>query len=156
MDGLDLMDAYHVPMKCVKCSGVMVYQGIGEYRCEQCGYIDYDDYGKVRSYIEKHRGATAMEVEAATGVSQRTIRRMLKESRIEVTNDSQTFLHCELCGKNIRSGRYCSECELKIHRMLEEEQRAAHLKKMQEHVHGYGSGRVDEGQRRFIHDEERH
>ncbi|MBR1931748.1 MAG: hypothetical protein IJ833_09825 [Lachnospiraceae bacterium] len=152
MDGLELIDAYHVPIHCEKCSGVMVYQGVGEYKCERCGFIDYDDYGKVRCYIEKRKGATAMEVEAATGVSQRTIRRMLKDARIEVANDSQMFLRCELCGKSIRSGRYCAECEMKVHRKFEDQQRAAHLKNMQEHTHVYGSGHSDEGHRRFVHD----
>ena len=131
----------------------MVYQGVGEYKCEKCGYVDYDDYGKVRGYIENHRGATAIEVERATGVSQRTIRRLLKDSRIQVSSDSHMFLHCELCGVSIRSGRYCAECELKIHRKFEEQQRESHFKNLQEHMHAYGTNRGDEGQKRFVHEE---
>ena len=149
MDGLDWVNAYHIPTHCEKCQSVMVYQGIGEYKCENCGFVAYDDYGKVRSYIEKHRGATAMDVEAATGVAQRTIRRMLKDARIELTNESQAFLRCELCGKSIRSGRYCPECEIKVHRRFEEQQREAHLKNMQNNTHVYGTGHGEEGQRRF-------
>lgn len=146
MDGMDWIHIYHVPVKCSKCSGVMIYQGVGEYKCEMCGSLEYDDYGKVRNYIETHKGATAPEVEAATGVSQRTIRHMLKDSRIQVAADSNTFMHCEICGKNIRSGRYCTECEVKVHRRLEEQQREAHRKSM----HGYGSLSGEEGQRRFL------
>ena len=26
---------------------------------------------------------------------------------------------CELCGKDIRSGRFCPECEMRVHRNLE-------------------------------------
>lgn len=147
MDGLGLVDYYHVPHVCKECGGVMVYKGVGEYHCEDCGFVDYDDYGKVRLYIENHKGATAAEIESEIGVSQRTIRQMLRESRIEVAEGSKMFLRCEVCGRNIRSGRYCPECEIKMHRNLEEQQR----EKLRRDAKGFGmqhSG--EEGQRRFI------
>jgi len=147
MDDLNLMNYYHVPRLCKQCGGVMVYRGIGEYRCEDCGFDDYDDYGKVRRYIEKNKGATAMDIEAVTGVSQKTIRRMLKESRLEVASNSKMFLRCELCGKEIRSGAYCEACELSLHRTMEEQQRAQLRKgKVGYGVHEQG----EEGRKRFI------
>lgn len=151
MGSLDLINDYHVPRTCAKCSGVMVFQGVGEYRCEECGYVDYDDYGKVRLYIEGHKGATAAEIEAETGVTQRSIRRMLRESRIEVAEGSKVFLRCEVCGKEIRSGRFCNECEGKLHRNMEAEQREA----LRRDVRGFGlSKNGEEGQRRFMRDGE--
>ena len=125
----------------------MIFKGVGEYHCEDCGFVDYDDYGKVRLYIEGHRGATAAEIESATGVSQRTIRQMLRESRIEIAEGSKTFLHCEMCGKNIRSGRFCPECEVKVHRSFEEQQR----ERLQNGAKGFGlqQRNVEEGQKRF-------
>ncbi len=151
MDSLEMMNYYHVPRYCKKCNGVMIFKGVGEYQCEDCGYVDYDDYGKVRLYIEAHKGATAVEIEAATGVSQRAIRRMLRESRIEVAEGSKMFLHCERCGKEIRSGRFCEECEAKVHRHMEEQQRD----KMRRDTRGYGHSQAgEEGQRRFMRDRE--
>lgn len=146
MDSILFRDDYHIPRTCEKCGGVMIFKGVGEYHCEDCGTVAYDDYGKVRLYIEQHRGATAAEIESAIGVPQRTIRLMLKEGRLEVTADSRTFLHCEFCGKQIRSGTYCPECEMKGHRSLEAEQRAKrHLD-----LHGFGLGQKgEEGQKRF-------
>ena len=41
---------------CKKCGGIMVFKGVGEYHCEDCNAVDYDDYGKVRLYIEEHDG----------------------------------------------------------------------------------------------------
>lgn len=141
------LDEYHAPRVCEKCGGVMIFKGVGEYHCEDCGAVAYDDYGKVRLYIEKHRGATAAQIEAAVGVSQRTIRQMLKEGRLEVTAESKTFLHCELCGKEIRSGTYCPECEMKVHRSVEAEERENRQRALQ----GFGFGQKGEdGQRRFI------
>ena len=149
MDGLDFFDVYHVPRLCKECGGVMIYKGVGEYRCEDCDYLDYDDYGKVRLFIERHRGATAMEIESYTGVSQRIIRKLLRDGRIEVAENSKVFLHCECCGKNIRSGQYCAECETNMHRNMEEKQREL----LRKEVHGYGLGQENsEGQKRFVRD----
>lgn len=147
MDSILLKDEYHIPRVCEKCGGVMIFKGVGEYHCEDCGAVAYDDYGKVRLYIEEHRGATAAQIESAIGVPQRTIRRMLKEGKLEVTPDSRAFLYCEMCGKPIRSGTYCPECEMKVHRVLEAEQREKHHKDVQ----GFGlNQKGEEGQKRFI------
>lgn len=151
MEKISFIDYYNVPRVCKKCGGVMVFKGVGEYHCEDCDEVEYDDYGKVRLYIEEHRGATAAEIESAIGVPQRTIRRLLKEGRLEVAENSRTFLHCELCGKEIRSGQYCPECEIKVHREMEAQQR----KKLQMGKNSMGFAKVkpgEEGQRRFIRD----
>ena len=147
MSGFLLEEQYHIPRACKKCGGVMIFKGVGEYHCEDCGAVDYDDYGKVRMYIEEHRGATAAQIEDAVGVSQRAIRQMLKDGRLEVTADSRTFLHCELCGKAIRYGQYCQECETAIHRNLESKQREQIKKDIQ--VKGTGQ-KGEDGQRRFM------
>ncbi len=143
---INLEEQYNIPRVCKICGGVMIFKGVGEYRCEDCGELDYDDYGKVRMYIEEHRGATAAQIENAIGVSQRSIRQMLKDGRLEVTQDSRTFLKCEICGKPIRSGQYCPECETAVHRNLEAEQRAQSKK----NIHGTGlAEKGEEGQKRF-------
>ena len=48
-------DIYHRPVLCEKCGGLMIFKGVGEYQCEDCKFVAYDDYGKTRLYIEKHR-----------------------------------------------------------------------------------------------------
>ena len=148
MKVLGAFDAYHIPRTCKECGGVMVFKGVGEYHCEDCGLVDYDDYGKVRLYIEAHKGATAAEIEKEVGVPQRTVRRLLKDGRIEIAEGSKMYLRCELCGKQIRSGQFCPECEIKAHRNLEEKQR-----ELQRNItQGYGMGdrKGEEGQKRFV------
>lgn len=143
------MEQYHRPKECKKCGGVMVFKGVGEYECEDCKAIDYDDYGKVRLYIEKHKGATASQIEAETGVTQRSIRQLLREGRIEVAKDSRVFMKCELCGVNIRSGRFCPECEKKYHRGVEAKLRA----EKSAGFTGFGMGKNGEdGEKRFRRD----
>lgn len=99
------------PLKCEMCGHYKLnYNGVGEYQCEQCGYVMYDDYGIVRNYLEKNPGATQSEVSRATGVSGAMIRRMLRDDKIQIAPGSMVFLHCEKCGKEIRSGRLCNNC----------------------------------------------
>lgn len=143
-----LMGDYHRPVHCPDCGGVMVFMGVGEYKCEDCGKVEWDDYGKVRAYIEKHKGATMVDVEKETGVKQKSIRKMLREDRIEVTADSKTFLRCEVCGETIRSGRFCPKCKLNVDRRIEEQARAQKNTTMA----GFGTGKPsgEEGERRFI------
>lgn len=147
MNMLGVLDAYHIPRICSECGGVMVFKGVGEYHCENCGLVDYDDYGKVRSYIENHKGATAAEIEKEVGVAQRTVRKLLKDGRIEIAEGSKMFLRCELCGKQIRSGQFCPDCEIKVHRTLEEKQRET----MRKVTQGFGmETKGEEGQKRFV------
>ena len=147
MDEFGILEKYHVPQICKICGGVMIFKGVGEYHCEECKAVDYDDYGKVRLYIEEHPGANAAQVEDNTGVSQKIIRRLLKDGRIEVAEGSKSFLRCEVCGKSIRSGQFCPECETKVHHRMEEQQRAINKK----NAKGVGLGQKgDEGQRRFV------
>lgn len=142
---------YNRPYICDNCGGLMEFKGCGEYECEDCHTKGYDDYGKVRNYIELHRGANAAEIEARTGVTQKSIRQMLKESKLEIAADSVAFMRCEICGENIRSGRFCPKCEASYHKEKE--------KKMREKLKGFGLENEEErlgrqkGEKRFLRSE---
>ncbi len=108
--------------------------GVGEYKCDSCGFLDYDDYGVVRNYLESHKGATTAEISAMTGISQKEINTMLREERFEIAADSRSFLKCKGCGTEIRSGMYCPTCgkiaeaaEAKKRREEEAEERRRNL-----------------------------
>ena len=83
-------------------------------------------------------------------MSQRTVRRLLKDGRLEIAEGSNVYLRCELCGKEIRSGQYCPECEIKVHRNLEAKQREL----MNKNARGFGfEQKGEEGQKRFRREE---
>ena len=53
----------HIPRVCAKCGKANpAYKGVGEYRCDDCGFTMYDDFGVVRNYLEAHAGATQAQV----------------------------------------------------------------------------------------------
>ena len=118
-----VLEDFHRPTFCNQCKGVLVYRGLGEYQCEDCGAFDYDDYGKVRNYLDRHRGANVAEISEATGVTHKSIRDMIKDNRFEVINNAGGYIRCEMCGTNISSGRLCGKCEMQYHRQMEAEAR---------------------------------
>jgi tRNA(Ile2) C34 agmatinyltransferase TiaS len=140
--------SYHVPKECEKCGSAMIFKGVGEYQCEKCGFIAFDDYGKVRIFLEQHPGANSRDVEEGTGVSGRAIRQMLREDKLEVAPDSKVFIRCEICGRNIRSGMFCPECEVKYRYLMEENAKRRQNKTMQ----GFGMERLkgEKGEKRFV------
>ena len=90
------------PTLCQKCEGVLVYRGIGEYICEECGAVEYDDYGKVRNYLERHRGANVAEISDMTGVSHKAIRDMIKEKRFEIIDNKGGYLRWKISWPSTR------------------------------------------------------
>ncbi|WP_342759274.1 winged helix-turn-helix domain-containing protein [Kineothrix sedimenti] len=137
---------YNRPYVCSECGGIMIFRGVGEYECEDCHYRAYDDYGKARNYIEKNPGATSGEISERTGVSQKAMRQMLRESRLEIASDSKTFMKCGICGVNIRHGTLCEKCAASYHRLAEEQERTKRM------LAGYGMDikERNEGAMRFI------
>lgn len=90
-EGLLREDGYEIPIRCSKCGKMLKYVGVGEYECEACGYTEYDAYGLVRGYLEKNPGANAVQVERATGVSQKIISFLVKQGKIEVKSRGAFF-----------------------------------------------------------------
>ena len=144
-------EKFHVPHICEKCGGDMIYKGVGEYHCEHCDAVSYDDYGKVRLYVEQHPGATISEAEAGTGVSHKVIRRLLREERLEVAANSRSFLSCRACGVSIRSGEFCPQCAAKQPKKTEDPRRM-NMKKDMAGVGMNDASEQQQGAKRFTRD----
>ncbi len=96
--------------KCSVCGGPVKPVRSGEFQCLDCGHMEYDDFGKIRIYLEENGPSSKEQIELATGVSKRTILQYLRESRLQVASTSDTLLQCEICGAYITSGRLCPAC----------------------------------------------
>ncbi len=76
------------PSFCSKCGCPVSYKGLGEYVCDNCGFHEFDDYGKVRLFLEKNPGANIVQIEARTGVSQKIINQLVSEGKFEVSKSA--------------------------------------------------------------------
>lgn len=98
------------PMECSKCNSSLFYKGSGKYICRTCGNEEYDDFGKVKKYIDENGISTAGTIALDTGVSLEKINIMLREGKVEIPEGSDQYIECEKCGCSIRYGRYCPDC----------------------------------------------
>ena len=100
-DNLDLKN-------CKKCG--RVHYGYGDV-CSYCFSRDEEMFQKIKAYLNEYPNSSAHVVSEETGVSMMQIEKYLKEGRLEITDGMEGFLRCERCGKSIRTGRYCVDCE---------------------------------------------
>ena len=81
LESLVAYEEYDKPSACDKCGGGLRYEGVGEYRCETCGNIQYDAYGTVRRYVESHPMASIVSIERATGISTKIISALVRDGK---------------------------------------------------------------------------
>ena len=62
-----------IPVECEFCGGDISNGPKGEYICVKCGKENFDDFHKIRNYIEKYGPAPAVVVSRNTGVPMATI-----------------------------------------------------------------------------------
>ncbi len=66
-----------IPLECEFCGGNVELRSIGVYVCEKCGKENYDDFSKVRNYLETYGPAPAIVISRNTGVSRASIEHYL-------------------------------------------------------------------------------
>jgi flagellar operon protein (TIGR03826 family) len=96
---------------CRKCGKIYNYLG-GPPICSVCRQEEEEDFQRVKKYLYENPGASMTQVSTELDISIEKIKRFLKEGRLEIAgDDGNLVLECENCGKSIKSGRYCAECE---------------------------------------------
>ena len=102
------------PRICPKCGGRYIFQGAGRYVCEKSSNETYDDFGKIKAYIDEHGASPGIVISEATGVPIAKINRYLRQGRIEIPDGSGEYIPCEKCGQPIRYGRFCPACAAQL------------------------------------------
>lgn len=95
--------------ECVRCHKLFERTALEEL-CPSCYVLEEEEFGKIREYLALHPGATSSELVDRLNVSIKSIRRYLKEERLEIIGDNKGFIRCELCGVPLNSGRFCPGC----------------------------------------------
>ncbi|MGI6049920.1 MAG: MerR family transcriptional regulator [Acetivibrionales bacterium] len=78
--------------------------------CPICFPVEEEEFRRIKELLTVQPGATASEIMQELGVSLKSIKRYLKEDRLEIVGDNKGFIACELCGQPLNSGRFCNEC----------------------------------------------
>ena len=101
---------------CKKCGRMYSYMGGKVYLCEECVAEEQDDFKKVKEYLYANPGAIMTQVASDTGISTKKLTRYLREGRLEIHGEEgkNLLLPCDNCGKGIKSGKLCNDCEGKL------------------------------------------
>jgi len=80
--------------------------------CPECLEKEESCTKVVRDYLEENPASKISKVSEATGVSAKTIIRMLKSGMLEdvCREKNIKLLTCERCGEPISDGRFCRKC----------------------------------------------
>ena len=71
-----------------------------------------EDFQRVKKYLYETPGASLTQVSTELEISVEMIKRFLREGRLEIANDEGNLvLECENCGRSIKTGRFCPDCE---------------------------------------------
>ena len=101
-------------INCKRCGKVFSYLG-GQPLCPACRDKDEEDFKRVKEYLYENPGATLSEVSTALDISVERIKKYLRDGRLEIIGEGgNVILECEKCGKSIKSGRFCDECEREL------------------------------------------
>ena len=115
-DGVKKISWSDVPVVCKKCSAPLEFAGRGMYKCPECGEIEYDDFGKIRKFLDEHGPTPAIEISEGTGVTVKKINNFLRQGRMEIAEGSGEYIRCEMCGTSIKFGRVCPECAMMLNK----------------------------------------
>ncbi len=106
--------------ECVRCHRFFEKVAFEEV-CPVCFPVEENEFSRIKEYLSNHPGASSNEVMSQLNVSLKSIRRYLKEDRLEIVGDNKGFIRCELCGKPLNSGRFCEGCFKEGHAMRRNE-----------------------------------
>ena len=104
---------------CRQCGRLYNYVG-GSYRnlCPDCIRHIEEKFEEVKAYIEENRVATMSDVSQDCDVPVKQIEQWVREERLCFADDSPIGIACEVCGKTIKTGRFCESCKLSITQKL--------------------------------------
>jgi len=103
---------------CENCGNLFHYPGFGTKYCPACRKIDEENREKVKAYIKENGSANMYQISLATGIPQKLIKQYLRDGMLEIPEGSPIYIKCEGCGCDIRSGRWCPECAVRLNNDL--------------------------------------
>ena len=106
-------------LRCPICKTPYRETFLGINKCSKCGYEEQNDFGKVRTFLEENGPQPSTVIAEATHVPIRKIDHFLMQGRLEIPEGSTVFIQCQSCGVDLRYGRFCPECALKLCKKLQ-------------------------------------
>ncbi len=99
---------------CENCGNLFNYPGFGAKYCSRCRGEDEKNRNAVKEFLRSNGNANLYEISIATGVPEKVVKQYLRDGMLEIPQGSGIYIKCEMCGCDIRSGRWCPSCAAKL------------------------------------------
>ena len=114
-DDFKITDTEHILISgrtknCKYCGGLMQYMCSGIYICRQCAHQETSDANKIKNFLDENGPMPEHIISIEAKVEKASIQAMLQNNKLKVMEVTDNFLHCKVCGGEIRNGRICPEC----------------------------------------------
>jgi len=86
--------------------------------CPACEKADEEVFQKLKVYIDENPACTMAELSQSTSISVGRITQFIREGRLEISKGMMNDITCEMCGKPVRTGRYCDKCAVEMLRRV--------------------------------------
>lgn len=96
---------------CRGCGRLFNYIGGGYFLCPSCMDELDKKFVDVKKYIRENPKATIQQISDDNHVTINQIQRWVREDRLAFSDDSPIGIDCEVCGRMIKSGRFCNSCK---------------------------------------------
>ena len=95
---------------CRKCGKMFNYIG-GQQICPACKEAAEKKFQEVKEYVREHKAASMTQICEDCDVENKQVQQWVREERLVFSDESPIKLSCELCGTQIKTGRYCDKCK---------------------------------------------
>ena len=101
---------------CRRCRRVFIR--VAKDVCPRCLQEIEKEFMLCHDFLRDHPGATVTEIHEGTGVSIKQIEEFVKEGRFQFARGGHLDYGCERCGRRIRKGRFCNQCNRELFQEL--------------------------------------
>lgn len=105
------------PRQCKRCKTLFNYMQ-GDVLCPRCKEKEEEEFKTVRKYLKLNPKSTIHQTVNDTGIPIKTVTKFIRDGRLEITDDSPIGIDCQRCGRMIKTGSYCEECEVELRKEL--------------------------------------
>lgn len=102
---------------CSKCGKIFNYVA-GKPICQRCRKVLEETFKATRIFIRRHPQASLSEISEVCEVDVKQIKQWVREERLSFSKDSAIGIDCEVCGKSIKTGRFCDGCKVTMTEQL--------------------------------------
>ena len=95
--------------ECARCHRIFERKQFEDV-CPACFVLEEEEFEQIKEYLTLHPGATSSDLVNQLDVSLKSIKRYLRQERLEIIGDNKGFIKCELCGAPVNSGYFCGNC----------------------------------------------